>query len=503
MHAAVDFDWLLQFTVSAAAETAAAMVARFLNFVRSTSSLVLAVASNIGSSPDRSNEGMMEAAVGGAAKVVDCCAFCGITMGRRFAGDEMVEYCSASCQSSHWNVERETKCTRTKSPYALTGRKVSLLSSVESSEINEQSNEILFPYEEFIEFFNWEKPGYPPCGLINGGNSCFANVVLQCLTYTRPLAAYILEKGHKLECRMDKWCFLCDFQTHVERASWSHTAFIPINILSRLNFIGGNLECGQQEDAHEFLRFAIDKMQSIFLDEFGGEKTSHPRYQETSFVQHIFGGCLQSQVICSKCNNVSNRFDHMMDLTVEIHGDAESLVQCLDQFTAEEWLHGDNMYKCDCCSAYVMAQKRLAILQAPNILTIALKRFQSGGFNKLNKRVTFPEKLDLRSYMSELEDGNDLYKLYAVIVHVDIHHNFGHYICYVKDFGGSWYRIDDDKVSTVGLDEVLSQGAYMLLYSRICARPSCLLPAASLRERENKKLKMQTVDSVNDTACRF
>lgn len=37
----------------------------------------------------------------------------------------------------------------------------------------------------------------------------------------------------------------------------------------------------------------------------------------------------------------------MMDLTVEIHGDAASLEECLDQFTAKEWLDGDNMYKCD------------------------------------------------------------------------------------------------------------------------------------------------------------
>lgn len=36
-----------------------------------------------------------------------------------------------------------------------------------------------------------------------------------------------------------------------------------------------------------------------------------------------------------------------MDLTVEIHGDAGSLEECLEQFTAKEWLHGDNMYKCD------------------------------------------------------------------------------------------------------------------------------------------------------------
>ena len=53
------------------------------------------------------------------------------------------------------------------------------------------------------------------------------------------------------------------------------------------------------------------------------------------------------QVICTKCNNVSNQFENMMDLTVEIQGDAASLEECLDQFTAREPLHGDNMYKCD------------------------------------------------------------------------------------------------------------------------------------------------------------
>lgn len=37
----------------------------------------------------------------------------------------------------------------------------------------------------------------------------------------------------------------------------------------------------------------------------------------------------------------------MMDLTVEIHGDAGSLEECLRQFTVQECLHGENMYKCD------------------------------------------------------------------------------------------------------------------------------------------------------------
>lgn len=46
-----------------------------------------------------------------------------------------------------------------------------------------------------------------------------------------------------------------------------------------------------------FCRFAIDTMQSVCLDEFGGEKAVHPSSQETTIIQHIFGGQLQSQVM--------------------------------------------------------------------------------------------------------------------------------------------------------------------------------------------------------------
>ena len=73
---------------------------------------------------------------------------------------------------------------------------------------------------------------------------------------------------------------------------------------------------------------------------------------------------------------------------------------------------------------------------------------QSGRFGKLNKRVAFPETLNLSPYMSEGGDGSDIYKLYAVVVHIDMLNAsfFGHYICYIKDFHGNWYRIDDWKV---------------------------------------------------------
>lgn len=39
-------------------------------------------------------------------------------------------------------------------------------------------------------------------GLVNLGNTCFLNSVIQCLTYTPPLANYLLSGEHKKKCKL-------------------------------------------------------------------------------------------------------------------------------------------------------------------------------------------------------------------------------------------------------------------------------------------------------------
>ena len=65
----------------------------------------------------------------------------------------------------------------------------------------------------------------------------------------------------------------------------------------------------------------------------------------------------------------------------------------------------------------------------------------------------------------EQHSGNPLdYALYAVFVHVGASIRMGHYVAYIKDPRGGWFKVDDHKASPVFLSEVLQFQAYMLCY---------------------------------------
>lgn len=55
---------------------------------------------------------------------------------------------------------------------------------------------------------------------------------------------------------------------------------------------------------------------------------------------------LENQVKCLRCDHESERYENIMDLTLEIYGWVESLQDALTQFTRPEDLDGENMYRC-------------------------------------------------------------------------------------------------------------------------------------------------------------
>ena len=78
-----------------------------------------------------------------------------------------------------------------------------------------------------------------------------------------------------------------------------------------------------------------------------------------------------------------------------------TLQKCLEKFTAEETLDGDNMYLCEKCKKKRKCVKRLTLYRLPKVLVIHIKRF-SNSRKKVSTDVHFPRVgLDLREYMSK------------------------------------------------------------------------------------------------------
>ncbi|KAK2532138.1 hypothetical protein Q9966_008402 [Columba livia] len=315
----------------------------------------------------------------------------------------------------------------------------------------------------------WQRVQRIGAGLLNLGNTCFLNATLQCLTYTPPLANYLLSREHSRTCHQSGFCMTCVMQNHVTQAFANSGSVIkPVSFVRDLKKIAPHIRLGRQEDAHEFLRFTIDAMQKACLPDC----TELDRQtQATTLIHQIFGGSLRSRVKCSMCKAVSDTFDPCLDLPVEITvpgqgQQAANVEQALELFVKPDLLGGENAYLCDKCKKKVSATKRFTIHRAPRVLTLALKRFADFTGGKITKDVGYPELLNIRPYMSQTSRDPVMYGLYAVLVHSGYSSHAGHYYCYVKASDGQWYQMNDNVVRPSNIKVVLNQQAYVLFYLR-------------------------------------
>ncbi|KAJ0102371.1 hypothetical protein Patl1_05051 [Pistacia atlantica] len=338
----------------------------------------------------------------------------------------------------------------------------------------------------------------PPLGLRNLGNSCYLNSVLQCLTYTPPLANFCLNLQHSSLCDLARDCPFCILEKRIVRSlSLDLTLDAPAKIQSCLRIFAEHFRGGRQEDAHEFLRYVIDACHNTCLrlkklKRKGGDReavnVSVGNSSSSSVVKEIFGGALQSQVKCLSCGAESNKVDEIMDISLDILHSG-SLKDAMQKFFQPEVLDGNNKYKCENCKKLVAARKQMSILQSPNILVIQLKRFGGIFGGKIDKTIAFEEILVLSSFMCKAnQDPQPEYKLFGTIVHSGFSLDSGHYYAYIKDAMGRWYCCNDSSVSLSTLQEVLSEKVYILFFSRANQRPESAngtFPSNGVKSSEN------------------
>ncbi|KAG5854357.1 hypothetical protein ANANG_G00036990 [Anguilla anguilla] len=319
---------------------------------------------------------------------------------------------------------------------------------------------VLFPAERLN--LKWNQVHRVGAGLQNLGNTCFLNSALQCLTYTPPLANYLLSREHSKTCHEPGFCMMCTMQNHITQVfANSGNVIKPIGVLNELKRIATHFRFGSQEDAHEFLRYTVEAMQKSCLS--GNKLDRHT--QATTLIHQVFGGYLRSRVKCLNCKAVSDTYDPYLDVALEIKT-APNITKALEQFVKPEQLDGENAYKCTKCKKMVPASKRFTIHRSSNVLTLSLSRFANYNGAKIAKDVRYPEYLDMRPFMSQPHGEPLVYLLYAVLVHSGFSCHAGHYYCFVKASNGQWYEMNDASVSVSDVRSVLNQQAYVLFYIR-------------------------------------
>ncbi|KAA8895895.1 hypothetical protein FN846DRAFT_817716 [Sphaerosporella brunnea] len=346
-------------------------------------------------------------------------------------------------------------------------------------------------------------PFLEPRGLVNTGNMCFMNAILQMLVFCGPFY-YFLDRAascakhikHNTPLIEAMIMFMREFRiiTADPRSKIKSDdleslgePFAPeyfYETIRQLKRFSHMRQRGHQQDAEEFLGFLLDglheeavevmqKVNPTVASTNGATETEEAGWMEVgpkqkaattrtteiteSPITKIFGGKLRSVFSVTGLSN-SVILEPYTPLQLDIHtSDVNSVVDALKHLTTPESLQDFKSPK----GPNVTATKQVFIETLPPVLILHLKRFQydnTGGTQKIWKKIAYPLELVIpREAMSKVvyHPVPPKYRLIGVVYHHGSSAQGGHYtVDVLRQDAKSWIRLDDTSIQMVASRDV-------------------------------------------------
>ncbi|KAG0780043.1 hypothetical protein G6F22_010298 [Rhizopus arrhizus] len=348
-------------------------------------------------------------------------------------------------------------------------------------------------------------------GLVNTGNSCFLNSVLQALSSLPYLHEHLQALNNSSTATaLPVTRSLLKILRRLTQPLYRHSSFRPTEIATALSS-NRRITSREQQDAQEFFQlvssaldtegqqgairhFTFNNIQlnlptkyTATLDECLSRFTAMEYLDDASCRLCSLQATLQTikeEIQCSK-----------KDKRKKLEMNKKRIEQAIQANRIE-----DEEIECIRASGGV-SSKQVMIAKPPRILCLHVSRsayMNTGMVYKNPCRLIFPEYLDVAPYttgghlntidprlpISTGRSARVLYKLMSVVVHYGSH-SFGHFVAYKRriytDQCGcnkcqkkenyrsqeDWYRISDTKVDRCDLENVLSSNPYMLIYEMV------------------------------------
>eukprot|EP01060_Flectonema_neradi_P023346 TRINITY_DN31594_c0_g1_i1.p1 TRINITY_DN31594_c0_g1~~TRINITY_DN31594_c0_g1_i1.p1 ORF type:complete len:310 (+),score=49.98 TRINITY_DN31594_c0_g1_i1:160-1089(+) len=303
-----------------------------------------------------------------------------------------------------------------------------------------------------------------PTGIMNIGNSCYMNAVLQVMQV-------IFGKILKGDRDVSKQPVLAAMTRLYECTSIPRDASEVKMVMSKNHQMMRGFE---QQDAHEFMLAVVNDLNSEL--KLSADRT----VDETLF------GTQRTETKCLRCQNSSSNESEFIDIptvlpqaktsflsssivrSVPFIGTSlqHTLNDCLNESFKPEKISD---YKCSSCNQLVTCERQSTITNPPDVLIFHLQRF-TPMLVKLNDSLNIPFTLDMSKFMDRSVTQTPKYRLFATVNHSGSY-NFGHYTSVVSTPNGGWYSCNDSQVTELSSPQedgsFTASEPYILFYKKV------------------------------------